>query len=43
MEPEDLPERLLEFAARVGRIVDALPNRRMGIHRAGQWPNVVWG
>ena len=33
---EDLEERLLDFAARVGRVVDALPNTRLGRHVAGQ-------
>src|SRR6266550_7212978 len=33
---EDLEERLLDFAARVGLVVDALPDTRMGRHVAGQ-------
>ena len=33
---EDLEERLLEFAARVGLLVDALPDSRLGRHIAGQ-------
>src|SRR5438874_3043100 len=33
---EDLEERLLDFAARVGKVVDALPDTRMGRHIAGQ-------
>jgi four helix bundle protein len=33
---EELEERLLEFAARVGRVVDALPGTRLGRHVAGQ-------
>ena len=33
---EDLEERLLEFAARVGKVVDALPDTRLGRHIAGQ-------
>jgi four helix bundle protein len=33
---EDLEDRLLEFAARVGKVVDALPNTRLGRHIAGQ-------
>lgn len=33
---EDLLERLLDFAARVGKVVDALPDTRMGRHVAGQ-------
>ena len=36
MTPEDLSDRLLDFAARVGKVVDALPSRRMGRHIAGQ-------
>ena len=33
---EDLEDRLLEFAARIGKVVDALPNTRLGKHIAGQ-------
>ena len=33
---ELLEERLLEFAARVGKVVDALPETRLGRHIAGQ-------
>jgi four helix bundle protein len=33
---DDLLERLLEFAARIGKVVDALPETRMGRHVAGQ-------
>lgn len=33
---EDLAERLLDFAARVGKVVDALPESRLGRHIAGQ-------
>jgi len=33
---EDLEERLLEFAARVGKVVDAMPDTRLGRHVAGQ-------
>ena len=36
MTNEDLSERLLEFAARVGKVVDALPDSRLGRHIAGQ-------
>ena len=36
MTPEELSERLLEFAARVGKLVEALPNTRLGRHVAGQ-------
>ncbi len=33
---EELEDRLLEFAARIGKVVDALPETRMGRHVAGQ-------
>ena len=36
MTPEELGERLLNFAARIGKVVDALPDTRMGRHIAGQ-------
>src|SRR5256885_14814531 len=36
MTPDDLAGRLLEFAARVGTVVDALPDSRLGRHVAGQ-------
>lgn len=36
MKSEALEERLLEFSARVGRVVDALPDTRLGRHIAGQ-------
>ena len=36
MNPDDLAERLLEFAARIGKAVDALPDTRLGRHIAGQ-------
>ena len=36
MTPEELSERLWEFAVRVAKIVDALPDTRMGRHIAGQ-------
>lgn len=32
----ELSDRLLDFAARVGKTVDALPDTRMGRHIAGQ-------
>lgn len=32
----DVEERLLEFAVRVGKAIDALPNTRLGRHIAGQ-------
>jgi four helix bundle protein len=34
--PRDLSERLLRFAVRVGKLVDALPNTRLGRHIASQ-------
>ena len=36
MTPEELSERLMSFAARIGKAVDALPDTRMGRHIAGQ-------
>jgi four helix bundle protein len=36
MGDRDLSERLLDFAARVGKVVDALPGSRLGRHIAGQ-------
>ena len=36
MTPEELSERLINFAARIGKVVDALPDTRMGRHIAGQ-------
>ncbi len=36
MTSEELLERLLDFAARCGKVVDALPNRRLGRHIANQ-------
>ncbi|MSR55870.1 MAG: four helix bundle protein [Gemmataceae bacterium] len=33
---DELLERLLNFAARVGKVVDAFPDKRMGRHVAGQ-------
>lgn len=32
MTPEELSERLVDFAVRVGKVVDALPNARLGRH-----------
>jgi four helix bundle protein len=34
--PEQSSEQLLDFAARVGKLVDALPKSRLGRHIAGQ-------
>ena len=36
MSPDELRERLIDFAARIGKVVDALPDTRMGRHIAGQ-------
>ena len=36
MNPDDLMERLLNFAARVGLVVNALPRTRLGRHIASQ-------
>jgi four helix bundle protein len=36
MTPDELSERLLDFSVRVGKIVDALPDTRLGRHVAGQ-------
>ena len=36
MTPEELSDRLLDFAVRVGKVVDALPDTRLGRHIAGQ-------
>ncbi len=39
MTPDELSERLINFAARVGKVVDALPVTRMGRHIAGRKEN----
>jgi four helix bundle protein len=36
MTPDELAERLPTFSGRVGRVVDALPDTRLGRHIAGQ-------
>ena len=36
MNPEELSERLLDLAVRVGKVIDALPDTRLGRHVAGQ-------
>jgi four helix bundle protein len=36
MTPDELSERLWQFAGRVGKLVDALPETRLGRHVAGQ-------
>ena len=33
---EELADRLLDFASRIGKVVDALPETRLGRHIAGQ-------
>src|SRR5438132_5998976 len=36
MKPDELSERLLNFAARIGKMADALPDTRLGRHIASQ-------
>jgi four helix bundle protein len=36
MSPEELSNRMWSFAARTGKVVDALPNTRLGRHVANQ-------
>lgn len=36
MTPDELSERLLEHAVRVGRVAEALPTSRLGRHISGQ-------
>jgi len=36
MNAEELSDRLLDFAVRAGRVVNALPDSRLGRHVAGQ-------
>jgi four helix bundle protein len=36
MTPDELAERLLDFAARIGKVADSLPDSRLGRHIAGQ-------
>jgi four helix bundle protein len=36
MTPVEVADRLLEFAARIGKVVDALPDTRLARHIAGQ-------
>ena len=36
MTHEELSDRLWNFAARIGKVVDALPDSRLGRHVAGQ-------
>ncbi|MBI2807032.1 MAG: four helix bundle protein [Planctomycetes bacterium] len=36
MTPDELSDRLLDFAARIGKVVDSLPDSRLGRHVGGQ-------
>jgi four helix bundle protein len=36
MEPQEMEDRLVSFAVRIGRVADALPDSQMGRHVAGQ-------
>ena len=36
MTSEELSDRLWDFAARIGKVVDAMPDTRLGRHVAGQ-------
>ena len=36
MTKEELSDRLLDFAARTGKVIDAIPETRLGRHIAGQ-------
>jgi len=36
MNSDDLSERFLDYAVRIGNVVDALPKTRLGRHVAGQ-------
>ena len=36
MTSDELSQRLIDFAARIGKVVDALPDSRMGRHVARQ-------
>jgi len=36
MNADEVSNRLLEFAVRIGKVVDALPDTRLGRHVAGQ-------
>jgi four helix bundle protein len=36
MQPGELEDRLVDFAVRIGKVVDALPHSRLGRHIAGQ-------
>ena len=36
MTPDELSDRLWKFSTRIGKVVDALPDSRLGRHVAGQ-------
>lgn len=36
LSPEDLEDRLIDFAVRIGKVADALPETRLGQHIADQ-------
>src|SRR5215213_1101465 len=36
MKPNDIEDRVIDFAVRTGKVVDALPDTRLGRHIAGQ-------
>jgi len=36
MTPQELEDRLIDFAARAGKVIDALPDTRLGRHVGGQ-------
>jgi four helix bundle protein len=36
MTPDELADRLLDFAARIGKVADSLPDSRLGRHVASQ-------
>jgi four helix bundle protein len=36
MNADEMSDRLLDFAVRIGKVVDALPDTRLGRHVAGQ-------
>jgi four helix bundle protein len=36
MTSEELEDRLIDFAVRIGKVADALPDTRLGQHIAGQ-------
>jgi four helix bundle protein len=37
MTPDELSDRLIRFAVRIGKVVDSLPNTRLGRHIASQF------